>query len=94
VDCKTAGPSYFTHDGLILFMKSGADAWRPFSFFAHRIATYSPGSWFTTSDPVEQQAFGSVAGFSKKRGLNWGMDDIASATKSLELLNDGSMIHW
>jgi hypothetical protein len=94
VDCKTVGPRYFTHDGVILFMKPGPGAWRPFSFFSHRIATYPPGSWFIVSDPVEQQAFALVAGASKKWGMTWGADDIERMTKVMELLNDGSMIHW
>ena len=43
VDCKIAGPSYFTRDGIIIFTKKDHDAWQPASFFARRIAKYLPG---------------------------------------------------
>jgi hypothetical protein len=38
-------------------MKRGKEAWQPRSFFAHRIATYPPGSWFDRPDPKEQEMF-------------------------------------
>ncbi|WP_245508876.1 hypothetical protein [Bradyrhizobium nanningense] len=44
VDCNIVGPSYFTHDGALLFEKHGGQDWQPQSFFAKRIATYAPGS--------------------------------------------------
>jgi len=86
------GPTYFTHDGLILFMKNGAAAWRPHSFFAHRIATYPPGQWFVETDPSEQQAFGLVAQTAVQEG--WSAKDAATMMKVMELRNDGSIIHW
>ena len=46
VDCDIPGPKYFTHDGVIIFVKNGAEPWHPQSSFAHRIATNPPGSWF------------------------------------------------
>jgi hypothetical protein len=57
VNCNIAGPRYFTRDGIILFMKRGEEAWQPQSFFAHRIATYAPGSWFDHVDPKEQETW-------------------------------------
>jgi hypothetical protein len=57
VNCDVAGPQYFTRDGVILFLKRGKEAWQPQSFFAHRIATYAPGSWFERADPKEQEMF-------------------------------------
>jgi hypothetical protein len=57
VDCKVIGPSYFTHDGIILFEKHGRQDWQPESFFARRIAAYPPGSWFDHADPKEKEIF-------------------------------------
>jgi len=92
VDCKISGPRYFTHDGVILFMKHGTEAWRPYSFFARRIATYPSGSWFIASDPTERQAFGLVAEAEKSTG--WYAENADDMMKATELRNDGSMIHW
>jgi len=50
VDCAISGPRYFTHDGLIIFEKREGKAWEPQSFFAKRIATRAPGSWFDHAD--------------------------------------------
>ena len=93
VNCRIPGPRYFTHDGLILFMKHGTEAWRPYSFFAHRVATSPPGgSWFIASNPNEQQAFGLVAAFAKRMG--WDEENTEAVMKAAELRNDGSIIHW
>jgi hypothetical protein len=56
-DCNIPGPQYFTRDGAILFLKRGQEAWEPLSFFAHRIASYPPGSWFDRADPREEELF-------------------------------------
>jgi hypothetical protein len=55
VNCDIPGPRYFTRDGVILFAKRDAEAWKPQSFFAHRIASYPPGSWFDRPDTKEQE---------------------------------------
>lgn len=60
VDCKIAGPSYFTRNGIIIFTKKNHDAWQPASFFARRIAKYAPGHWFEQSEPDEQRTFDAV----------------------------------
>jgi hypothetical protein len=57
VNCNVAGPKYFTRDGVVTFKKHGGDGWEPLSFFAHRIATYSPGSWFDRVNPKEQETW-------------------------------------
>ncbi|MDE5444851.1 nodulate formation efficiency C protein [Bradyrhizobium sp. CSA207] len=57
VDCKIPGPTYFTRDGIIIFEKREGQDWEPQSFFAKRIATYAPGSWFDRADPKEQEVF-------------------------------------
>jgi hypothetical protein len=57
VDCSIPGPTYFTHDGIIIFVKHGTEPWQPQSFFAHRIAANPPGSWFDRTDPKEQEIF-------------------------------------
>ena len=69
VDCNIAGPRYFTHDGLILFQKRGSGPWQPFSFFAHRIARYTPGFWFDRPDPGEQEAFEAAKQAFERAGL-------------------------
>lgn len=46
VDCDIPGPRHFTHEGVIIFEKREGQNWEPQSFFAKRIATYAPGSWF------------------------------------------------
>jgi hypothetical protein len=60
VDCKIAGPPYFTRGGVIIFTKKNNDAWQPASFFAHRIAKYLPGHWFEQEEPDERRAFDAV----------------------------------
>jgi hypothetical protein len=60
VDCKIAGPSYFTRDGVIIFTKKNHEAWQPASFFARRIAKYLPGHWFEQEEPDEQRTFDAV----------------------------------
>jgi hypothetical protein len=60
VDCKITGPSYFTRDGIIIFTKKNHDVWQPASFFAHRIAKYSPGHWFEQAEPDEQRTVDAV----------------------------------
>lgn len=57
VNCNIPGPRYFTHEGVIIFMKHGTEDWQPQSFFAKRIATYPPGAWFDRADPTEQETF-------------------------------------
>ncbi|MGY8635811.1 nodulate formation efficiency C protein [Bradyrhizobium sp. 14AA] len=57
VDCNIPGPRYFTRDGIIVFEKPEGRDWEPQSFFAKRIATYAPGSWFDRADPKEQEVF-------------------------------------
>jgi hypothetical protein len=57
---ETAGPSYFTRDGVIIFKKTNRDPWQPASFFARRIAKYPPGHWFEQVEPNEQKAFDAV----------------------------------
>ena len=69
VDCNIPGPRYFTSDGIILFQKRGTEAWQPFSFFAHRIARYPPGSWFDRPDPREQEAFEAARKAFERAGM-------------------------
>lgn len=57
VNCNIPGPRYFTHDGVIIFEKPEGRDWEAQSFFAKRIATYAPGSWFDRADPKEQEVF-------------------------------------
>lgn len=57
VNCNIPGPRYFTRDGAIIFEKRAGQDWEPQSFFAKRIATYAPGSWFDRADPKEQEIF-------------------------------------
>jgi hypothetical protein len=94
VNCKIPGPRYFTHDGVVLFKKTGTDPWRPFSFFAHRIATYRPGAWFSTPDPTEQEAFQLATASTRRQGVTWSQDEVDALVKFTELRNDGSIIHW
>ncbi|WGR98216.1 nodulate formation efficiency C protein [Bradyrhizobium sp. ISRA443] len=56
VNCNIPGPRYFTRGGVIIFEKAEGKTWEPQSFFAKRIATYPPGSWFDHADPEEQEA--------------------------------------
>lgn len=60
VNCNIAGPRYFTHDGVVIFEKREGQEWEPQSFFAKRIATNAPGSWFDHADPKEQETFDAV----------------------------------
>jgi hypothetical protein len=76
VDCELSGPRYFTRDGLILFLKQGADLWRPYSFFAHRLVTYPVGSWFKVPDAVEQQVFARTAAVVRRDGQVLTAEDI------------------
>lgn len=57
VNCDIPGPRYFTRDGIIIFEKREGQNWEPQSFFAKRIATYAPGTWFDRADPKEQEVF-------------------------------------
>ncbi|UWU80737.1 nodulate formation efficiency C protein [Bradyrhizobium huanghuaihaiense] len=57
VNCDIPGPRYFTRDGIIIFEKPEGRDWEPQSFFAKRIATYAPGSWFDHPDSAEQEIF-------------------------------------
>ena len=57
VNCDISGPKYFTHEGVVLFEKQGEEAWQPQSFFARRIATYPPNSWFEKPDSKEHEIF-------------------------------------
>jgi hypothetical protein len=57
VNCNISGPRYFTRDGAIIFEKREGQDWEPQSFFAKRIATHAPGSWFDIADPKEQEIF-------------------------------------
>jgi hypothetical protein len=69
VNCDIPGPRYFTHDGVILFVKRGAEAWQPQSFFAYRIANYSPSSWFDRVDPKEQEIFETARKVFERAGI-------------------------
>lgn len=69
VDCNIPGPSYFTRDGLILFLKRGNEPWEPLSFFAHRIARSPPGSWFDRADPREDAVFEAAKRAWERAGL-------------------------
>jgi hypothetical protein len=69
VDCNIPGPRYFTHEGLIMFRKRGTGSWEPFSFLAHRIAAYPPGSWFDKPDPKEQEAFEAAKQALERAGI-------------------------
>lgn len=57
VNCDVSGPRYFTHDGIIVFMKSGEGPWQPETFFASRISKYRPGAWFDQPEPAEQEIY-------------------------------------
>lgn len=57
VNCNIVGPRYFTRDGVIVFGKLEGQGWEPQSFFAKRIATYAPGTWFDSADSKEQEMF-------------------------------------
>ncbi|MGY4310456.1 hypothetical protein ACVIJ6_007761 [Bradyrhizobium sp. USDA 4369] len=57
VNCNIPGPRYFTRDGIVIFEKREGQDWEPQSFFAKRIATYAPGSWFDRPDSKEQETF-------------------------------------
>lgn len=70
VNCNISGPQYFTHDGVVIFVKRGTEAWQPQSFFAHRIANYPPGSWFDHVDPKEQEAFEAARKAFERGGLS------------------------
>lgn len=69
VDCDIPGPSYFTRDGVVIFAKRGMGPWQPQSFFAHRIATNPPGSWFDRVDAKEQQIFEAARKAFERSGL-------------------------
>lgn len=69
VDCNIPGPAYFTRDGIIIFVKQGAEPWQPGSFFARRIATNPPSSWFNRVDPKEQEAFETAKKVFERSGL-------------------------
>lgn len=69
VNCNIPGPKYFTHDGVILFSKRGNEAWQPQSFFAHRIATNPPDTWFVHTDPKEEEAFEAARKAFERSGL-------------------------
>ena len=83
---------YFTHDGVILFKKEGAGPWKPYSFFANRIANNQPGSWFKLSDPIEDTFFATIS--ETGHGAGWNAENIAAAGKAAELMNDGSTVRW
>ncbi|WP_439360622.1 nodulate formation efficiency C protein [Bradyrhizobium sp. DASA03007] len=55
VNCNIPGPRFFTHNGVITFEKSEGQDWEPQSFFAQRIATFPPGSWFDRIEPKERE---------------------------------------
>lgn len=57
VNCDIAGPKYFTRNGAISFKKYGQGNWKPVSFFAQRIDTYAPGSWFDHIESKEQETW-------------------------------------
>ncbi|MCK1541844.1 nodulate formation efficiency C protein [Bradyrhizobium sp. 179] len=69
VNCDIAGPRYFTRDGAIVFEKREGHDWEPQSFFAKRIATYAPGSWFDLADPKEQETFDAVRKANEGAGI-------------------------
>ncbi|WP_316204205.1 nodulate formation efficiency C protein [Bradyrhizobium sp. SZCCHNS3051] len=69
VDCNIPGPRYFTHDGIIIFEMREGQEWEPQSFFAKRIASYSPGSWFDRAEPKEQEALDVARKVWRQRGL-------------------------
>ena len=93
VNCRIAGPTYFTKDGVILFKtEDGETAWRPFSFFALRLTKYPPGSWFAATDPTEQAAMALVAAQALRSGMN--AADAIAMLKVVELRNDGDMVHY
>ncbi|MCP1850132.1 MULTISPECIES: nodulate formation efficiency C protein [unclassified Bradyrhizobium] len=56
VNCNIPGPDYFTRKGVIIFEKREGQAWEPQSFFARRIATFPPGSWFDHIERNERDA--------------------------------------
>lgn len=93
VDCRTAGPTYFTKDGVILFERDdGQTAWKPWSFFAVRLAKYPPGHWFEGEEPAEEQVLAGVAAKALEAGMT--PNDAAAMAKLVELRNDGDMIHY
>lgn len=69
VNCNIPGPRYFTRDGAIIFEKRAGQDWEPQSFFAKRIATYAPSSWFDRAAPKEQEIFESAREAYKGAGL-------------------------
>lgn len=69
VNCNIPGPQYFTHDGVIVFQKRDTGVWQPQSFFARRIASYPPGTWFDLPDPKEQESFEAVRKAFERAGL-------------------------
>jgi hypothetical protein len=69
VNCDIPGPRYFTREGAIVFTKRGKADWQPESFFARRIATYAPGSWFRHTDPTEEQVFEAARKAFERQGL-------------------------
>lgn len=92
VSCSTPGPRYFVDQGVILFKKEARRPWRPYSFFAHRIASYPPGMWFAQSDPKEQAFFAAGAAAALQHGFS--RSDADALMKTMELRNDGTTIHW
>jgi hypothetical protein len=92
VNCNIPGPQYFVNQGVILFKKEAKEPWRPYSFFAHRIAAYPPGRWFNQPDPKERDFFAAGAMAAEQRGLS--QSDAEAIMKTMELRNDGSIIPW
>ncbi|MGY3443271.1 nodulate formation efficiency C protein [Bradyrhizobium sp. USDA 4473] len=56
VNCNIPGPDYLTRKGVIIFEKREGQDWEPQSFFAQRIATFPPGSWFDHMERNERDA--------------------------------------
>jgi hypothetical protein len=69
VNCNIPGPEYLTREGVIIFTKREKQEWRPESFFARRIATHAPGSWFDQADPQEQATFDAAHKAFERSGI-------------------------
>jgi hypothetical protein len=69
VNCDIPGPRYFTRDGVITFEKPEGKDWEPRSFFAKRLASYPPGTWFDRVDPKEQETFDAARRILREKGL-------------------------
>lgn len=93
VNCHLSGPKYFTHGGIILFLKSGDGPIRPYSLFASRVASRKPGHWFDDyPNNIEMVTSNTVQSTMLKIGEP--LSDSDTWAKSMELRNDGSWINW